>query len=52
MKKSCSKMKEVKSHLAGDAKTWDKLSVHAKDEAKHDKDLKKKLSSKKSQRGK
>jgi hypothetical protein len=47
MKKQCSKIKEVKSHLKGDAKTWDKLSVKAKEEAKHDKDLKKKLSKKK-----
>jgi len=52
MKNNCSKMKKVQKHLKGDATTWDKLSSHAKEEAKHDKDLKKELSKKPKKKGK
>jgi len=47
MKKQCSKIKEVKKHLKGDAKTWDKLSKEAKGEEKSDKKLIKKIKKKK-----
>lgn len=47
MKKQCSKMKEVKKHLKGDKKTWDKLSEEAEGESKSDKKLIKKLGKKK-----
>ena len=42
-KTKAGKMKEVKSHLKGDRKTWIKLSKEAKDEAVSDKKLIKKI---------
>lgn len=46
MKKNCPKMKKIKKHLKGDARTWDKLSKEAKEEGKSDKKLIKKLKKK------